>query len=155
MTGLQLPGPWRVGDLHSIFTVPESAASASCDCLWNGTWKRNGNTCGSTFKSDDNVGNMAFNPADLKDKAKAQKYDAALFPITFPDADQTFDLFEKLNDTDNSRRGVPQSSQISKIRIRRRETTHQQTRSRRRSRRCSKRPQRSPKTPAVMTIRRS
>src|SRR4051794_6047125 len=46
---------------------------------------------------DDNVVDLARSPSELLSKAEQNSYDAVLFPITFPDADQSFDLFEKLS----------------------------------------------------------
>jgi hypothetical protein len=58
----------------------------------------------ATRKSDDNVVDFASNTADRKDKARAQDFDAILFSITFPDADQAFDLFETCETATSPRR---------------------------------------------------
>jgi sigma-B regulation protein RsbU (phosphoserine phosphatase) len=51
---------------------------------------------------DDNVVELARSPAELLAKAQDESFDAVLFPITFPDADQAFELFEKLHALDAS-----------------------------------------------------
>jgi len=51
---------------------------------------------------DDNLVDVAKTTAELFARAQAEHYDAILFPITFPDADQAFELFEKLQRLDSS-----------------------------------------------------
>jgi phosphoserine phosphatase RsbU/P len=49
---------------------------------------------------DENVVELAKTPAELLNLAQTESFDAILFPITFPDADQAFELFEKLQELD-------------------------------------------------------
>jgi phosphoserine phosphatase RsbU/P len=100
MTSLQLSNPWRAGDLHSIFTFPEEIGVCRMRLLVGWDAEEELELLCLYLQVDDNIVDLAKSPSDLFNKANENAYDAVLFPITFPDADQSFELFEKLQKLD-------------------------------------------------------